>query len=298
MQKLIFSITFLLIFCGTGCSKNAEHHKQLEETRENSSEENETARIDEQLGQILLNFWKDVNFKDSINQENIEQKFSNFAYLLSQVTDTAIVNSAVENLLDQASVNERSFQNIQKISAHYLYDPNSPMLNEETFIPFMKNFSISPFLDDFMREKYSFYLEMAFKNRKGTKITDFKYTDRDGKETSLWETPGKELILLMFYDPDCDNCKDIIEKMKSNRKLNQEVENNRLSVIAIYSGEDKNLWTVTKDELPAQWTVGFEPGTLEDNDIYFFRAMPTFYLLDANKTILAKDVAPAYILNE
>lgn len=47
----------------------------------------------------------------------------------------------------------------------------------------------------------------------------------------------------------------------------------------------------TKDELPTDWIVGYEPGEIDRQELYVLRATPTILLLDGtNKKVLIKDM--------
>ena len=63
-------------------------------------------------------------------------------------------------------------------------------------------------------------------------------------------------------------------------------------MLAVYSGDDRDLWERDAAVLPAEWTVGYESGWLQDTGAYVLRAMPTLYLLDRNKQVILKDVQP------
>ena len=56
------------------------------------------------------------------------------------------------------------------------------------------------------------------------------------------------------------------------------------------------------DRLPAHWINGYDPaGIIRGENLYFVRAIPSIYLLDAEKRILMKDAVPqsvaAYVEN-
>ena len=70
------------------------------------------------------------------------------------------------------------------------------------------------------------------------------------------------------------------------------------NVLAIYSGENKDLWNNTKENFPRSWTVGYEPGEIDEKDLYILRALPSFYLIDKNKKIILKDASLNKILQE
>lgn len=240
----------------------------------------------------LLHFWDNYNFQDKedVKQDSIKKSFIDFIILLSEESDTSQVEKAVSILIEKSKENEEIYHLIEQTASDFLYNPESELFNEELFIPFMRKYSESLLLNDFMRERYSFFLSMALKNRKGSMASDFNFKMRDGQENSLYGVDSHCDILLIFYDPDCLNCQQTIKAINENEKLQERVKNQNLEIIAIYSGDDKDLWDITARELPEEWIVGYESGQIEEEDIYFFQNLPSVYLLDRNKTVIKKDL--------
>ena len=125
--------------------------------------------------------------------------------------------------------------------------------------------------------------EIAAKNRPGTKAANFSFTTRDGKKQSLHKLKSKKNILLLFYDPDCDHCQEVIETLR-----NGEYEE-KYTIMAIDTEEDRELWDETAPALPEDWTVGFALDPIQENETYVFDTMPTIYLLAPNKKVLLKE---------
>ena len=78
--------------------------------------------------------------------------------------------------------------------------------------------------------------------------------------------------------------------------LKKYISKENLEVLAVYSGENKEKWIEKYDDLPSDWTIGYEPGKIEENDIYILRAMPTIYLLDPDKIVFKKEVPPEFFM--
>ena len=250
-------------------------------------------------GYLLTHFWDGLDFTDTIRTYNrafMEQNFANFAHLLIVANDSVARKEGAKTLMEKAEADPETYRLVSEIAYHYLYDPNSPMLHEDSYIPFMEIFQDSEFIDEAERERNSFLLKGALKNRQGMMAADFPYVTRDGRATTLYKTPVKGNLLLIFYEPDCENCKEIIGALADNRNLSEMIAHGEMTLLAIYCGENKELWDETASSLPEQWTVGYNAGTIEDNDDYLFRASPTIYLLDEKKTVLVKDL-PAARLN-
>ncbi len=251
---------------------------------------------EDRAAHIALHFWDTKDFADTTSLRDagfMEQNFANFISILPYSTRQGI-ETAVKTLMTRAQSSKEAYRNISDMAEKYLYDPNSPMLNEELYITFLEEIIRSPLLDDTEKTKPAFALKAAKKNRLGTVAADFEYTDRHGRRRSLHGTKA-ETTVLVFYDPDCKHCTEIMKELKDDAALRKATQENRVTVLAIYSDGDRKLWDETKDSLPAEWLAGFDISDIQRRGTYILRAMPTIYILDSSKTVLAKDVMPTLI---
>lgn len=241
----------------------------------------------------LLSFWdRNLSCDNQLpeDKETLTSLFSQYASLLNDVTEYKQKEQSVITLFDKINNNQSQMLRIEEVANKLFYNPESPYYNEESFIPFMKFFSQSELIDRPLRDRYKFRLDIAQKNRPGSKAANFKFVTREGEKKSLYNIKAQNRVLLIFYDPDCQSCKETIDFLATDDNLNSLIKNGELTLLAIYSGEDKELWDSTKDELPSCWIVGYEPGDIDEKDLYFFRSFPSLYLLDGNKKVLRKDL--------
>ena len=288
---------FLLISCGVKEKENNGNNQDLilELPLPDVPESLDSDKI---AGYLLTHFWDSLDFTDTLrtyNRDFMEQNFANFAHLLIVSNDSIARKEGAKVLMKKALVDPKAYKIVSEIAYHYLYDPNSPMLHEESFIPFLEIFSESEILDEDERDKNRYLLEGALKNRPGMRAADFPYVTREGKVSSLYKTSVKGNLLVIFYEPDCENCKKIIKEISDNQILSEMINQGALTLLAIYSGDNKKLWDETAPQLPKEWIVGYNADTIEDNDDYILLASPTIYLLDEKKTVIVKDLPPSQL---
>ena len=247
---------------------------------------------------VVEHFWDAMDFCDTIKSHDsdfMEQNFANYINIFP-IADVASQKMAVEILMHKAEADTTAYLLLMSIAEKYLYEPNSPMLSEELYILFLEEFVKSPILGEAGKLRPRYQLETANKNRPGMKAADFKYMSRAGVTSTLYNTNSAGNILLIFYDPDCDHCKEILTNLRQNPLLSEMIANKQITVLAVHSGDQKELWHKTADELPAEWNVGYESGEMQENGSYVLRAAPTLYLLDRNKNVILKDVLPEQFL--
>ena len=240
---------------------------------------------------ILMNFWNPVNFKDTAltgDEKFLEQNFVNFISLLPYTTVEAR-RKAVFKLLNKSEEDQRAYDKILNLAEKYLYDIHSPMLNEETFLPFMLYVSQSKNASDIDKEVADYTIENINKNLPGRKVPDFEFTDKEGKVLSLYSLFPDRDIILLFFDPDCEKCKNTIDEIKDNKEISQQIKEGKLSIVAIYSGLNIPSWRKEISSFPEEWIVGREPGIIDDNELYDLRSIPSIYFLNPDKTIIKKD---------
>ncbi len=254
-------------------------------------------QTDERAAYVTEHFWDAMDFTDTVRSHNrlfMEQNFVNFASVFPYTAEDDL-SRAFATLLTRASVDKDALQTICDLAEKYLSEPDSPLRNEEQYILFLEEQLQLPTLSADDRLRPTLRLQTAKKNRLGTKATDFTYKTRDGKRSTLMNTPGRRL-LLVFYDPACSHCTDILNGLRRNDMLNSLIEKGEVSVLAVYTEGDADLWEQTKDSLPQQWTVAMDQSGIVDNVLYDTPAMPVLYLLAGDKTVLLKDPTPDMLL--
>lgn len=130
---------------------------------------------------------------------------------------------------------------------------------------------------------------MALKNRVGTRAADFCYIMASEKQMSLYATSADNL-LLFFYNPECGNCREVMNGIRTSAVIGREMKSGKLKVLAVYVDEDIEVWRKHLPDIPAGWINGYDPGqTLTNTQRYDLKATPTLYLLGPQKEVLLKD---------
>jgi hypothetical protein len=135
-------------------------------------------------------------------------------------------------------------------------------------------------------------LELAQKNRLGTKALDFTYTLASGAQGQLYQLKS-EYTLLFINNPGCHACLESINQIKQSPTITRLMSENRLKVLGIYTDQELDEWRKHQPDFPKEWINGYDKKrAIAEQNRYDLRAIPSLYLLDRNKTVLLKD-APA-----
>lgn len=212
----------------------------------------------------------------------LEQAFSNYISLLA-MSDGEVRTVAVDSFLNKATKDSKVYDVVDALAERYLDDPSSPFRNEDLYIIFLRYAVASREVTEAVRERCGYKLGQAMKNRPGMQTADFPVLTSDGRKIRFRDTFSGDTTLVMFYDPDCDHCKEI------SVKLSQTPLPATLKIWAIDVAGNRRLWEVTKGVFPSDWNVGFATVSLEDESLYHFPALPSLYIYAPDGKILLKD---------
>ena len=229
-----------------------------------------------------------------VKREDVEQKYANWLSILDMV-DMKTSEKAIRKLYDMALACEKKdstsnlFETFEELADKYMYDPNSPMRNEEYYLHYAECLSL---YEGFSREEKDKYAKRAAGcalNRLGQKAADFRFADSKGKIRTLHDIESP-YTLLFFSNPGCDACLNIINMLKDEPKVSEMIADGILSVLNIYIDEDLQGWMDYMPVYPDEWYNGFDPDFVIRNDeLYSVRAIPSLYLLDKEKRVILKD---------
>ena len=244
----------------------------------------------------------DTLFVSGVRRADVEQKFANWTNVLGMV-DMNVAGKSVTRLFDRAASCERKdtssnvFEVFTDLVIKYLYDPNSPMRNEDHYSFYASCLAKSDLVEDVMKEKYAREAALASLNRVGTKATDFRFSDKRGKMRTLYSVDA-DLTLLFFSNPGCTACKSIIDELNNNPVISGLISEGIMAVLNIYIDEDLDAWRSYMPIYPENWYNGFDPDfVLRGEGLYNVRAIPSLYLLDKDKVVIMKDTPEAKVFD-
>lgn len=248
----------------------------------------------ERAAYILAHYWEGLDLRDTLRSHNngfMEQSIVNWLSLFPHA-DEAVLPRCVDSALGRIVKDKEAFRLFTSVVERYLNDPNSPMRNETYYILYLEGLLRLRGLPEEERLRPAYQLETARKNRPGSMATDFGYLTREGRRGRLHDTAAGSRLLLLFYDPACGHCAEILRTLQDSPVLHGLVVEKKLSVLAVYTEGDRELWKRTRGDMPAEWTVAMDTEGIVERHLYDLPAMPILYLLDTDKTVLLKDSSP------
>ena len=236
----------------------------------------------------------DSSLVSGVRLADVEQKMANWTNVLNMV-DMSVAGRSFGRLYERAVSCEKKdtssnvFETFVELTDKYLYDPNSPLRNEDHYAFFASHLATSDLMEPVMQEKYARIVRLAALNRVGTKAADFRFADKRGRIFTLYGIKA-ELTLLFFSNPGCTACKDIIDVLNNDPVISGLIADGTMKVLNIYIDEDLEAWRSYMPIYPETWYNGFDPDlVIRGETLYNVRAIPSLYLLDRDKKVIMKD---------
>ena len=290
----------LLVSCG---QKKAEQFQALPFPDVNPPAMMED--IQDRVEYMAVNMWNgllnpsreypcDSTMVSGVLKGDIEQKMANWIQILDSAGQKT-AERAVSGLYDKAYACEKkdtssnAFETFTELVDKYMFDPNSPLRNEDYYGVYAARLASCDAVPAAMRDKYARDARLCSLNKVGTQAADFRFADRRGRIRTL-HSINAPFTLLFFSNPGCDACMNIINVLRGEPAIAQLISSGVLAVLNIYIDEDLEAWRSYMPIYPNEWYNGFDPDFVIRNEhLYNVRAIPSLYLLDESKTVIMKD---------
>lgn len=247
MKKIaLLGLIVLLCACGGNAQKKVVREFKLPEVPVILTTPEERADF------VVKHYWQKFDFTDTVligMEEVTEQAFSNFIAMLSNVPHE-LAAEGLRKMMSGAEADTLMFAHFLKMSEKYFYDPNSPMRNDELYIPILEEYIKSTKVSELDKTRSRSQLAMTMRNRVGDIATPFG---------ALNKAKGDH-ILIFFFNPDCPDCKRVKEYIAAAELTK------RVTLIMVDPDQNEGL-----------------------DKLYDLKAIPCLYLLDKSKRVVIKD---------
>ena len=256
-------------------------------------------------------FWNTYDFTDTVRWANksvaTERMLVDYLSRLSGLTENKACES-LRKLVLKIKVNDRVNHWFLRQMERHLYEPDSPLRNDNYYISVLEEALASGSLNGMMRVRPLYQLKMLKKNRIGIKAADFTFILSTGEFQKLWDVSAK-YTLLLFYDPDCIYCRQSMMELSESSVISSFLQHSGLSLsqlalVTICTEGEMGTWKEYQQSLPSVWINGYDVRkVLTEKELYFLRSLPSIYLLDEDKLVLLKEPSSIsevinYLLNE
>ncbi|MEL4306742.1 TlpA family protein disulfide reductase [Joostella sp. CR20] len=237
----------------------------------------EQLSVDEFLALEKTEFFKNIDFNDTVLQHSDYLTNASRIYVLRFSENNEQYKENIKTVAEKASGNYK----VQKsIMERLWYDTSSA-----------ENLEIANFIAD------NYLLSLAEKTGDTKLITDIKtysqtavgakapnFSVTDSK--TLYDLNDAQHYLLIFWSSTCSHC---LKELPQVKKFLEAHPNKQLQVVAFGLEDEDSPWEQTITQFPT-YTHVYGAGKWENKTArtYNIVATPTYFILDSNKTIVAK----------
>lgn len=176
---------------------------------------------------------------------------------------------------------------VDELFEKYLYQPDSPIRNDNSYLVILEQLIKSRRVSDLNKTRFIYQQQLLRQNQIGSIANNFDFSTRDNQPGELMNI-DTEYLILFFNNPECTGCKDVISILDKSELINEALDAENLKILSIYPENNKDLWE--KTIYPCKWlNVINLSQTIYKGNLYDLRAIPSLYLLNAEKRVLIKD---------
>ena len=236
------------------------------------------------LNAVKTHFFDAIDFNDTVlsNSTFINDRLTDYVLYLNQANNidskNVLQKKAIDDVAQKISTNFELLKNFQEsLLQNYALEENTEMVN------FVMNNYYNNLPDSFQDAALQYKITAAMKTAIGTEAADFSWKE-DGLSKNLYSLIGFDYYIVVFYSTSCPHCE--IE-MPDFHNFIKEIENIR--VIAIALEDEKENWEKMSNNFVSFINIldlkKWDSKKVKD---YGITAIPSYFVLDANKNIIAK----------
>ncbi|MCM1452741.1 MAG: DUF5106 domain-containing protein [Clostridium sp.] len=241
-------------------------------------------------------FWDnyDANAPYATDLMAMQQALANFS-AIAQAGGNEGADEAAMALVKKAAHNAKAAGILSSAADICLEDRESPVHNSQLYAAFVRVFTQTNGLPEWIHEKYATLWRLMNLNNVGEKAANIDFRLRSGESSTLWNEIGKEYTALILYDPECEHCDAIISRFAAEPIVEKWIDAGMAKVVAVDIRPSESS-TQKANSMPKTWIVGADTQGIEEEEAYYIPSTPAFYLLDASGTVILKDADATDVL--
>lgn len=208
-----------------------------------------------------------------------------FTNVVIQLADS--INTEIDKIFEKCSANYKVFQFVAVYLFNHFreseimgHDAVIVKLADDIYLSGRADWTTKEWRDNLRKE-----VDRIRPNLIGVKAHDLVMNTFNSVYVSLYDI-NKDFTILYFWEPDCGHCLEATPKLKA---YYDKYKDDGVEVFAICTQTDREKWEKYIQENKLTWINGWDPQRLTNFDYYYnIETTPTVYILDRNKTIIAK----------
>lgn len=252
----------------------------------------EISGFSEKCNWLAENFWNplDLKSKDAVDQARINHAFQVYASTV-QYADKEKVTMAIDRLMKNLQKNPMLLFQFTKAAEENLYGPRAEFWIDELYAHILQAALANKKFPSSKRPRYELQLRQLEATMVGNTPARFDFVRPTGDSAQFF--PMSTPTIIIFGDPNCNDCRMGKLRMQSNVTFSKAVADGRINVLFIIPDPDEG-WEKEVVDFPKNWTVGASETV---SDIYDIRDIPQVYLIGADGKMVAKHIGVIEAMN-
>lgn len=241
---------------------------------------------------LAENFWNplDLKSKDAVDQAKLNHAFQVYASTI-QYADRDKVTAAVDRLMKSMQKNPMLLYQITKAAEETVYGPRAEFWIDELYARILRAAIANKKFPKSKRARYELQLRQLDATMIGNAPAKFDFVRPNGDTAQYF--PMSTPTIIIFGDPDCDDCRMGKLRMQSNVAFSKAVTDGKINVLFIIPDPDEG-WQVKVTDFPKNWTVGASDSVA---DVYDIREIPEVYVVSADGKVVNKHIGILNAMN-
>jgi len=208
-----------------------------------------------------------------------------FTNVLIQSTDS--ISKEIDKMIGKVKDNYKVFQFISVFLFNHFreseimgHDAIVVKLADEIYLSGKADWVSKDFKDDLTKQVDRIRPNLIGKNAQDLVMNSYK-----GLFVSLYDIK-KDFTILYFWEPDCGHCAEATPKLKA---YYDKVKNQGVEIFSVCTTGERAKWEKYIEDHKLDWINGWDPERRTNFGYYYnVESTPMIYILDKDKTIIAK----------
>lgn len=252
----------------------------------------EIEEFSEKCNWLAENFWNplDIKAKEAVDQAKLNHAFQVYASTV-QYADRQRVTAAVDRLLKNLQKNPMLLYQLSKAAEETIYGPRAEFWIDELYARILRAALANKKFPASKRARYEQQLRQLDATMIGNAPERFDFQRSNGDPAQFF--PMSTPTIIVFGDPDCDECRMGKLRMQANVAFSKAVADGRINVLFIIPDPEEG-WKEKVADFPKNWTVGASDTVA---DLYDLREVPEVYLINTEGKLVGKHIGILEAMN-
>lgn len=253
----------------------------------------EITDFSEKCGWLVDNFWNQLDVKSNqpIDQARLNDAFGVYT-VACQYAPKQKAEASADKLLKSLQKNPTLLMQMIKAAEEKLYGPRADIWIDELYVKFLQAGVDNKKIPKARKARLESQLKQLSGSIIGGTPATFDFTRANGEQARYF--PMATPTIIIFGDPDCDDCRQSRLRMEVNVAFSRAVADGKINVLYIIPDAESG-WEKKVSEYPRNWTVGASDTVAE---LYDMRATPEIYLVGSDGKIAGKNLSAQQAMSQ